>query len=715
MKGIDSISQKKIIIPLTLLIIFCLTLPTSAQVKEVNVGTIHMRLNQKLSNPTWAWDPLLTYPGGWYQRQQLMGFEYKGAQDELEYYTEEGTDIFPAGAGIWTGEYTGYSFTKEEIKEIRKYSPPTVIVDGIPARPYKGEVDPTLPCDQMIYLVNQTSQWVWCGAKHKIKVYAFTNSDYDDVIIFDYTVINNLDWDVTHDGADGPDQTIKIWFTKCLTPEPSYRSLSLYPYSYSHGSGYGYDTWNSYMIRESELVPPGSTPRDSLLIQYGVDANAPTDWDPANMVAIGKEDDFGDPFPEVDDPDAGKLLAPAYIGFCTFLLDTLYNGADNSSQPFFSGSNDIITELWSGPLWPHGEPDGFTFYTNPKPPLRYDPSDPSEPLYAGENPWTIDPDVDHSDVLGRTMLQIHGPINIPARDSIHWVYAIGVGSIRPDSAIKLGKAWFNDKLDPIDPVHNDLIKDLIVAQGYDSLFHNLDRAYAAWISYKNTGDFGIPQAPPSPDLEIISFVDCNIVDWGYERDPVLFPSNFNEWRVYRKEGNYLVDHPDDGTFKNYKLVYSTNDPEETVLYDSTVVRGLDYHYFVTCVNTEGVESSHYDNRTLYAATPFKAGISSTAYLDSVRIVPNPYRIDAKALNFSESDKIAFFGLPPFCKLKIYNEYGDLIKEIEHTSGSGDESWNQITESNQYIAPGVYILSIENAQDLGRNSLPSKAYKFVIIR
>jgi hypothetical protein len=709
MKGICSMYKKTLLILFILIMIFGTVHLTYAQVKEINVGTIHMKINQKFDWVCWTegeWS--LTYPGGWYHREQLVGTEYKGAQDSLEYYTNGGTGFFPPDAGIWTTEYTGYGFTVEEMNEYRKYEPPQVIVDGVPARPFVGEVDPDLPCNQMLYWVNQTTEYVWCGAQHKIKAYAFTNPAFDDFIIFDYTVINNLDWDITHDGQDGPDQTIRIWFTKDLTPEPSRRSYGgdgLYPYSYAHGTAYGYDTWNDYIIREAEAVQltPYDPPRDSLLIQYGVDANAPDDWDPANLVALGKNDDFGDPFPIDDDPDAGKLLAPCYTGFCTFLLDREYNGIDDPTQPFFSGSDDIVTELWAGPVWPHGEASGWDFYTDPNDPLRYNPADPTEPLYAGENPWTIDPGVDHSDVLGRTMLQIHGPVDIPAGDSIHWVWAIGVGSIRADSAVTLGKAWFNDQV-------TDLERNLIVAQGYDSLFHNLDKAYAAWISYLNTGDFNIPEAPPSPDLEVTSGPGYITLEWDYP-DPGMMPANFDEWRVYRKEGHYLVDHRDDVVYKDYELITTITNENTTYFEDNTVTRGQEYHYFVTCV-ADGIEGSKYDNRTLYGATSFEEGIAS---MDSVRIVPNPYRADAKGLLFSNPDKIGFFGLPPYCTLKIYNEFGDLIKVIEHTSGSGDESWNQITESNQYVAPGVYILSIENARDLGNNSLGSKTYKFIIIR
>lgn len=688
-----------------------------AQQRTINVGTLHMTINQKFDHVPWReTDWTATYPGGWYHREQLVGTEYRGARDELEYYTNRTTgetDFYPRSGGIWTTEYTGYSYTVKEMVEYRKYPPPKVVVDGTPQRPYTGEVDPNLPCDQMLYWVNQTGTHVWGGAQHKIKAYAFANTDYDDIIIFDYTIINNLDWDITQEGPDGPPQTIRIWFTKSLTPEPSRRAYGgdgLYPYSYSNGTAYGYDTWVSYMIRESEIVSPGSTPRDSLLIQYGVDADAPIVWDPAALITAGKDNDFGDPYPVADHPDAGKLLSPAYIGFCTYHLTDLNNNRqDDPTQPFFSGSNDIVTELWSGPLWPHGEPyidDGYPFYTNPIPPLRYNASDPNEPLYAGENPWTLDPAVDHSNVLGRTMLQNHGPIEIAYGDSVRWVWAIGVGSMNPVEAVELGKRWWNDEV-------TDEEKNLALSVGYDSLFYNLDRGYGAWINFLNTGSFNIPPAPPSPDLTTTSGPGYIKLNWGYSDDD-LFPDNFSDWRIYRKEGHVQVDHPDDIVFKNYELIWFTTDPNTKSYQDTTTVRGQSYHYFVTCM-AGGAESSKYDNRSLYGASSFLSGELAT--LDKIRIVPNPYRVDAGTLNFSNQDEINFFGLPQVCTLKIYTESGDLIKVIEHTDGDADESWDQITETNQYIASGVYILFIENAQTLDGTPITDgqKFQKFVIIR
>ncbi|MCJ7802782.1 MAG: hypothetical protein MUP82_10545, partial [Candidatus Marinimicrobia bacterium] len=147
--------------------------------------------------------------------------------------------------------------------------------------------------------------------------------------------------------------------------------------------------------------------------------------------------------------------------------------------------------------------------------------------------------------------------------------------------------------------------------------------------------------------------------------------------------------------------------------DDNVVRGEAYHYAVTAVNTESLESSIYSNRSEIAAYAFEPG---SADAKKVRIVPNPYIVQARDFNFTGDDnKLLFVNLPPYCTLRIYTSTGDLIQTIEHESGSGDASWDQVTKSNQLIASGVYILQVDNAKDINGNSIAGAIEKFVVVR
>jgi len=107
----------------------------------------------------------------------------------------------------------------------------------------------------------------------------------------------------------------------------------------------------------------------------------------------------------------------------------------------------------------------------------------------------------------------------------------------------------------------------------------------------------------------------------------------------------------------------------------------------------------------------KFAVSGKTWLDLVRVVPNPYDIRARSFQFgdkSQYDRIAFYGLPGACTMKIFTERGDLIWEKDH-SGKGDELWDSMTSSGQIIASGIYILYVETPEG------ESVYRKFVVIR
>jgi hypothetical protein len=99
-------------------------------------------------------------------------------------------------------------------------------------------------------------------------------------------------------------------------------------------------------------------------------------------------------------------------------------------------------------------------------------------------------------------------------------------------------------------------------------------------------------------------------------------------------------------------------------------------------------------------------------MDSIRVVPNPFHIDARSMQFGsyeQADQIAFYGLPPVCTIKIYTERGDLIQTLNHTNRTGDELWQSVTSSRQVVVSGLYIAVFETPD--GRKAFR----KIVIIR
>jgi hypothetical protein len=189
--------------------------------------------------------------------------------------------------------------------------------------------------------------------------------------------------------------------------------------------------------------------------------------------------------------------------------------------------------------------------------------------------------------------------------------------------------------------------------------------------------------------------------------------NAKGFRLYRTVGKYdapdtlIADLP--GSARGYN--------------DVSAVRGQQYFYYLLVVgdpalNTGGaltppgiaLTSSRYYAQTFDPAyLRRQAGDQDTTKtwgpdkngpwtMNDIRIVPNPYSISSNpsTLRFSEApDRIFFFNIPGYCKIRIYTELGELIKEIDHTNGSGDEYWNSITSSNQVVVSGIYIVVFEN--------------------
>jgi hypothetical protein len=140
--------------------------------------------------------------------------------------------------------------------------------------------------------------------------------------------------------------------------------------------------------------------------------------------------------------------------------------------------------------------------------------------------------------------------------------------------------------------------------------------------------------------------------------------------------------------------------------DVTAIRGRDYFYYVVSFTASlpadpatqtpaGIlESSRFYTQTWDPANLKRPAGTSR---DEVRIVPNPYVISGSAgvsrLSTDAPDRIAFYNIPGDCSIKIYTELGELIYEIDHRNGTGDDYWNSITSSTQVVVSGVYIVVI----------------------
>jgi hypothetical protein len=232
--------------------------------------------------------------------------------------------------------------------------------------------------------------------------------------------------------------------------------------------------------------------------------------------------------------------------------------------------------------------------------------------------------------------------------------------------------------------------------------------------------FDIPDPPPPPDLfDVRSGGDKITLTWS---DNATAHDYFNGYRLYR-----AINRPD----TLYDLIFEC-DANNAVheFEDRTARRGFDYYYYVV-TKDDGSQNEIVPGVALVSSkfwtitnTPAYLRRPAETILDSIIVVPNPFHIQSRSLQFGNDapDRIAFFGLPKMCKIKIYTERGDLVDVIDHVDGSGDELWDSVTSSLQVVVSGVYIAYFEVTEDiyddngtLLLNKGKSTYRKFVIIR
>ena len=90
----------------------------------------------------------------------------------------------------------------------------------------------------------------------------------------------------------------------------------------------------------------------------------------------------------------------------------------------------------------------------------------------------------------------------------------------------------------------------------------------------------------------------------------------------------------------------------------------------------------------------EVGIADTLCLDTIKVVPNPYKARSR-FNETNSSRIRFTHLPKKCLISIYTISGELVKSIEHDEEfDGNEWWDLKSGNGDEVAPGLYIYVVE---------------------
>ncbi len=584
---------------------------------------------------------------------------------------------------------------------ISKFNPaPLVNVDGLLSEGRSADpdrFDATIPSDRM--LVNITNSTA--GITMVRKIMQFGQQFNDNYFVYDYVFTNS--------GNTSKTDTTTLPGAKTLTGVYFY-----FQYRYAvcadtryvigqNPTGWGINTLND--IRGDGLTPAAQFFTDPTTngINYGI--RAQYSWH-AKYPPFTAYDNIGGPIwtPYYDKTDTtGRLGAAAFVGTVTLHADkSATNKADDATQP--------TTTSYEGSDEPNTSNNDATNAAKAINEYAWITKGHREREADKVGP-TGDPAIGTGG--GFSSAVGFGPYTLTAGQSIHIAIAEAAAGLSREACIDIGRKYkgtgggnpggditYSDG----SRINKTMKKNDWVYTSRDSLFLTFNRAQANYNS-----NYGIPMPPyPPKSFTVASAGDRIGLSW--EKYGTGGPT-VTGYQIYRALGRY------DST---YHLIYTAG-PTEFSYQDLTPVRGLDYYYYIVSVGDPAQNpgphdlispagaliSNRYASQTYLPANLKRKPVER---MDSIRVVPNPYKISAgPGLLFSVSDRISFFNVPGVCTIRIYTELGELVNTINHTDNSGDASWDMVTSSKQIVVTGLYIAVFEKPSG-------ERAFrKFVIIR
>jgi len=583
--------------------------------------------------------------------------------------------------GPRTGDYVT-EIMPVSFKMYGRFLAPKVTVDDEEATDNAGSdgvdsVDGNLKCDRLIVSVCNST----IGITITRKVMAFTQQYHDNYYITEYTFRNT--GIVDRQGTMDPKTLTGVYF--------------FWTYRYGFGEE-GY--------RRSPPTPLNDIGwgRNAVHQVVGTNPSAPGFEFPAHYAWYGRHsssavDDIGLPAYWSD----GHLTASQHAGVVTLHADTSPQDSSNDpsqprSTPFLGADDDAES------------PQGNNQYNESLMQRKYDVMIAGHPALTQADLVAQMTPIPYANRFGTNpggyiQTEGYGPYTLAPGDSVRIVIAEGVAGLAREKCYEVGKNWMDQSLSTFTlpngatTTDRDTYKNTWVRTGVDSImatFRNARRNFGSGYS--------IPQPPPPPSsFDVRSGGDRVRLTWA--SDPQASPG-FDGYEIYRAIGR--VD-----TF--YTMIFSCNRGNVVNTYDDiSARRGFDYYYYIVSKDdgalTGGIPlvSSKFFTMT---NKPAHLRRPAATDLNAIRVVPNPYDARSKRLQFGTTtpDRIAFFGLPPVCEIKIYTERGDLIKTLSHDDGSGDELWDQTTTYRQIIVSGLYIAVFTTPE--GKTIIR----KFIVIR
>ena len=167
--------------------------------------------------------------------------------------------------------------------------------------------------------------------------------------------------------------------------------------------------------------------------------------------------------------------------------------------------------------------------------------------------------------------------------------------------------------------------------------------------------------------------------------------------------------PHDGFLTWYSVTIekrNTTDPDFEDLFVPDTTGAVPYEKCSDAGNTN--TCPNLNNKLRNVAGPVEPTGGPTANLETVGVVPNPYR-GGEVWDRPGQSEVHFINLPANARIRIYSSAGDLVRVIEHSDNVRDfERWDLMNGAGRSVASGVYVYRIE----AGKFNFQSR---FVVIR
>ncbi|HSQ75071.1 MAG TPA: fibronectin [Bacteroidota bacterium] len=682
------------------------TVPTSAQVPEaekryVRVGTLQSRFSAYGAERAWndVYYEGLTWPSDYnYTDNAVIERQWIGCQD----FTDAKAQVWENYCVAFTQAFAGSTVFPMVHRQSAKVDLPFVLVDGTEINaPYRGESDEVntdqIP-DRIITNVVNTSM----GVTMTRRILAFSQQWHDNYFIKEFTFKNTGYVNATNQKV--LNATVKGFRFGFGVRYSVSREGS---FSIGGDQTYGKHSWitrrgETYAQHAGDVLTEASPIPQWLRAGYS--------W--AGQSEVNTFDNIGGQNKTGD----GRLRGPQFAGIAVLHADrSATDRTDDPAQPNTLGWHAGDTYPSLGDMTLGTMPfqiDMYKMLSGVAYRGQGHPTERMDEMYMATKP---DPYVVHGDGGGTNLWINFGPYDLAPGDSVVIVLAEGVAGLDRQKCSEVGALWKKAEDDPTykgpftlpngsTTDDRNVYKNTWFYTGRDSIMLTFSRA-------KRCYDLGyqIPQPPlPPPQVSVTSGGDRISLSWV--ASPSESSPGFGGYKVFRATGKT------DTTFQEIASL----GPGSSAFDDVTAQRGFSYYYYVSAFSDGSANASGGPNPSgPLLSTRFYTRTNQPAYLrrqageslSSIRIVPNPYNIAAPGAQYpGEPDKIMFLNIPGHCTIRIYTENGDLINQIEHENGSGDETWNSNTSSRQVVVSGIYIVHFTVTADYADPTTGELKYK-----